>query len=282
MSMDSVVSTRRALAAGVVLALLGGCAHNPNSPDPKDPYEETNRKAYGFNDSLDRNVLVPLAEGWQAVTPTGFRQGMTNAFNNFTYLNTILNDILQGKLLQALQDSGRVVLNTTLGIGGFFDVATPFGFEAHQEDFGQTLATWGFDEGDYLVFPFLGPTTQRDAPGFGVAAVTNPLFWIGGLVTIPIGFADLINTRANLLEATRVRDEAALDPYTFTREAYRQRRNFLINDGQGGDDDLYFDLDDDLGGQAAYSTPASAVAPQSGEASPATPAATGEDVLKID
>lgn len=291
MDSDGVKSAVRAILAGVMLAATSGCAHNPDAPDPRDPFEQTNRKVYGFNDALDRHVLVPAAQGWQAITPVGFRRGVGNFFGNFYYLNTILNNILQGKLRQAMQDGGRVVLNTTLGIGGFFDVATPFGLPAHQEDFGQTLAVWGVGEGNFLVIPFLGPATERDLPGFGTAAVTNPLFWIGGVITVPIGFLEVINTRADLLEATRLRDEAALDPYTFTREAYRQRRNYLIRDGVGfGEDDLYFDFNDDFdngadAGTGAAPVPDTAATPAPVAPTPASapgPVDDGADVLKID
>ncbi len=284
MDMDGVATALKGVLAGVVLAVLGGCAHNPNAPDPRDPYEQTNRKFYSFNDALDRNVLEPAAHGWQAITPIGFRQGVSNFYGNFYYLNTILNNILQGKLLNALQDSGRVVLNTTLGIGGFFDVATPFGFPAHQEDFGQTLAVWGVGEGNYLVFPFLGPATQRDVPGFGTALITNPLFWVGGLVIgLPVGMLEVVNTRANLLEATRLRDEAALDPYTFTREAYRQRRNYLIRDGKGfGEDDLYLDFNGEFDNGAGGDSGTAALPDSAGTSTPAEPVDDSTDVLKID
>jgi phospholipid-binding lipoprotein MlaA len=285
--MEAVNSIVKALLAGMTLAVIGGCAHNPNAPDPRDPYEQTNRKSYAFNEALDRHVLMPAAKGWQAITPIGFRQGVTNFYGNFYYLNTLLNNILQGKLLAALRDSGRVVLNTTLGIGGFFDVATPFGLPAHQEDFGQTLAVWGVGEGNYLVIPFLGPSTQRDVPGYGTAAATSPLFWVGGFVIgLPVGFLGVVNDRANLLEATRLRDEAALDPYTFTREAYRQRRDYLIRDGEGFGDDLYFDFNGEFEegagaepGPAGTPGPLATPSPASGGAAPVE---EGEDVLKID
>jgi phospholipid-binding lipoprotein MlaA len=143
----------------------------------------------------------------------------------------IFNDLLQGKFKQGVSDIGRVTVNTTLGIGGLLDLATPMGMSKHDEDLGQTFGTWGAGEGRYAVLPFAGPSSVRDAPDLLTSTLLNPLTYIGGFVLLPVGALGVINTRANLLDATRIRDEAALDPYTFVREAYRQRRTSLIYDG---------------------------------------------------
>jgi phospholipid-binding lipoprotein MlaA len=277
MNKEIGISALKGAALLASLLLQGGCATNPTAAENNDPLEPTNRSIYGFNDSLDRNVLVPVAEAYKTVTPVGFRNGVSNFFSNFNYLNVILNDLLQGKLLQGLQDSGRVVINTTLGFGGFFDVATPMGFEKHDEDFGQTLGVWGAGENNYLMLPLMGPSSGRDLPGLATSTLLNPLFYIGGLVTVPVGFLNVVNERASLLEATRVRDEAALDPYTFTREAYRQRREFQISDGQGTFDaeGLYEDFDSESTGTGATSTAA-----PTGTGGSSTEG--GGDVLKID
>lgn len=215
--------------AGV--ALLSGCASNGAKNDNNDPYESVNRKMYNFNDVLDKNFFQPVARGYVKVTPDPVRSGVTNFFDNLGYLNVITNDLLQGKMKQTALDSSRFVVNSTVGIGGLFDPATGFGLAAHDEDLGQTFGVWGAGEGAYLVLPLLGPNSFRDAPNLASSMLLNPLTWINSVVTIPLGVLNAVNTRANLLEATNIRDQAALDPYTFVREAYRQQREFKIYDG---------------------------------------------------
>ena len=227
----------------IVVTVVTGCASTPNG-DPGDPYEATNRKIYNFNDAIDRNVLQPVARGYVDVTPKPVRSGVTNFFGNVSYLNVITNDLLQGKGGQFLSDSGRFIVNSTIGLGGLFDPAKEMGLNAHDEDLGQTFGVWGAGEGAYLNLPFMGPSSFRDAPGFLSAMLLNPLTYLNAVVTIPLSVVNAVNTRANLLEATNIRDQAALDPYTFVREAYRQQREFKIYDGNppGGDEfDQYLD-----------------------------------------
>jgi phospholipid-binding lipoprotein MlaA len=213
-------------------AFVGGCATTSDTVNTgNDPWQPANRPVYNFNDKLDKYVLEPVAKKYDEFTPRLMREGITNFFDNVQYLNVILNDLLQGKVKQGFSDLGRVTVNTTLGIGGLMDLATPMGLAKHDEDFGQTLGTWGAGEGRYLVLPFAGPNSVRDAPDFITSTLLNPLTYIGGVVLLPVGALGVINSRANLLDATRIRDEAALDPYTFVREAYRQRRTSLIYDG---------------------------------------------------
>lgn len=219
-----------ALSALVMLGTLSGCASN-RTTDPSDPLEPSNRAFHKINDSIDSNFFQPVARGYAKVTPPEVRNGVTNFYDNLTYLNVIFNDLLQGKLKQGLADSGRFLLNSTLGFGGLFDPATQWGLKNHDEDLGQTFGAWGAGEGAYLVLPFFGPDTVRDVPDRVTSALLNPLFWFTSTISIPLTVINAVNTRANLLEATRVRDEAALDPYTFTREAFRQRRQYLIHDG---------------------------------------------------
>lgn len=218
------------IALVVSLGIITGCASTPNG-DPGDPYEATNRKIYNFNDSLDRNLLQPVARGYVDVTPKPVRNGVTNFFGNVNYINVIFNDLLQGKGGQFLTDTGRFVVNSTIGIGGLFDPAREMGLVAHDEDLGQTFGVWGAGEGAYLNIPLAGPSSFRDAPGFVSAALLNPLTYLNPVVNIPLQVVGAINTRANLLEATSIRDQAALDPYTFVREAYRQQREYKIYDG---------------------------------------------------
>lgn len=225
------IRTTALLIALAGSTLLSGCASNAAKNDNNDPYESVNRKIYNFNDVLDKNIFQPIARGYVKVTPDPVRSGITNFFDNMGYLNVILNDLLQGKVKQTAQDSSRFVVNSTVGIGGLFDPATRIGLPAHDEDLGQTFGVWGAGEGAYLVLPLLGPNSFRDAPNLASSMLLNPLTWIGSIVTIPIGAVNAVNTRANLLEATNIRDQAALDPYTFVREAYRQQREFKIYDG---------------------------------------------------
>ena len=216
---------------------LSGCASNQQN-DNGDPYESTNRKIYNFNDSIDRNVFQPLARGYVNITPDPVRSGVTNFFSNVGYLNTIANDLLQGKVGQFAEDTGRFVINSTIGIGGLFDPASDLGLQANNEDLGQTFGVWGAGEGAYLNLPLAGPSSFRDAPGFVSAVFLNPLTYLNPIVTIPANFVNAVNARANLLEATSIRDQAALDPYTFVREAYRQQREFQIHDGNPPGDDF--------------------------------------------
>lgn len=230
----------------VALLALGGCASTGENADPNDPIEPTNREVYDFNDSLDRSVFKPVAQTYADVTAPEFRQAMTNFFNNVSYLNVILNDLLQFKLLQFLSDSGRLVVNTTLGLGGLLDPATDLGLERNDEDLGQTFGRWGADEGAYLVLPLVGPNSVRDAPNLVVSILLNPLTYLAAPITVPLAALNAVNTRADLLDATEFRDQAALDPYTFVREAYRQRRYYLIHDGNPppSEFDSFMDLDE--------------------------------------
>ena len=221
---------KRWLVLGMILAATG-CATTHNEPG-QDPLEPANRVFFNVNETLDRAMLKPVAQGYVRITPAPVRTGVTNFFNNLGYLNVILNDVLQGKFEQGVNDSLRFIFNSTLGIGGWFDVAGDnMGLPAHEEDFGQTLAVWGLDKGFYLYLPLFGPNTLRDSADFIPSTLLNPFFYASGSILLPLNAVNAINTRANLLEASNIRDEAALDPYAFTREAYLQQREFLIHDG---------------------------------------------------
>jgi phospholipid-binding lipoprotein MlaA len=219
------------LAAAVIAALVAtGCATAKN---PRDPLEPLNRAVFKFNDGLDRYAIKPAAKGYQAAVPPPVRSGINNVFANFRDVTTTVNNLLQGKVAQAASDAGRVVVNTTVGLGGVFDVATPLGLDKHEEDFGQTLAVWGMPRGPYLVLPLFGPSSVRDGLGLIGDYFTDPQFslithspenWIVFSVRI-------VNFRANLLDAGTIFDEAALDRYTFLRDYYLQRRASLIYDG---------------------------------------------------
>lgn len=224
---------KKAAAIVISLGMLAGCASTPNasSDDANDPYEGMNRSFYNFNDAIDRNFFEPVARGYVKVTPDPVRSGVTKFFGNVNYLNVIANDLLQGKVGQFASDTGRFVVNSTVGVGGLFDPATHMGMPEHDEDLGQSFGTWGMGEGAYLVLPLMGPNSFRDLPNAGASVLLNPLTYLNAVVTFPLGVLNAVNTRANLLEASSIRDQAALDPYTFVREAYRQQREYKIYDG---------------------------------------------------
>lgn len=232
----------------LVLPAVTACASSPPPPEPEawDPVEPANRRVYGFNEQLDRFVAKPLADAYVFVTPRFARRGVTNFFDNLGEPANALNNTFQGKPGQGARDTGRFLINTTIGVVGLFDVATPLGLESSNEDFGQTLATWGSPEGMYLMLPALGPTTTRDIHDLPVSMATNPLTYAGAAIAFPLFALDMVNTRANLDQAARFRSEAALDEYTFTRSAYRQHRNNLIWDGDPPEEDFFNDLDEDF------------------------------------
>lgn len=206
---------------------------------PTDPYEGFNRSMYGFNMGLDRYILKPVADSYKFVTPDFMQTGVTNFFNNLKGINVVLNDLLQGKFEQSASDFGRFTTNSTIGLLGLFDVATDLGLQQNVEDFGQTLAVWGVDQGPYLVLPVLGPTTVRDGGGIIFDKAANPGTYVPGT-----GIIEGINERANAEGALNFIDEAALDPYVFTRESFLQYRNNLINDGKTNVDSFDLDIDE--------------------------------------
>lgn len=229
---------------GVLLATLAGCATLDGPTEPHDPWEGFNRSMHTFNDKLDRAVLRPVARGYRAVTPDAAERGISNFFSNLGEVKTLVNDLLQLKPLKALSSTGRLLINSTIGIGGLFDVATPMGLEKHQEDFGQTLGRWGVGTGPYLVLPFFGPSTVRDGSGLPVDAQLYPVREVDdrearyGLYAL-----DVVSGRAELLEAGDILDEAAYDRYVYMREFYLQRRRNLVHDGQPPPEELDEEID---------------------------------------
>ena len=225
--------TRPAVALVALLSLLlVGCATAPNAKkDPRDPFEGFNRASYKFNDALDRAILKPVAKGYKAVTPDPVEQGVSNFFSNLTQPAIIINDLLQAKFKDSLNDTGRFLLNSTVGIGGFFDPASKAGLERHDEDFGQTLGKWGTPAGPYLMIPFFGPSTARDAVGSGVGVFTDPVHyverdaWRYGLQGM-----DLLDSRVRRLPLDDTINQA-FDKYAFIRNAYLQQREFAVHDG---------------------------------------------------
>lgn len=209
--------------------------------DAADPYEGFNRSMYGFNMGLDKHLLKPIANGYKTVTPNFMQTGVSNFFTNLKGINVVLNDVLQGKFEQGASDTGRFLTNSTVGLLGLFDVASDLGLQSNVEDFGQTLAVWGVDQGPYLVLPVLGPTTVRDGAAIVVDKAANPGTYVPGT-----GIVEGINDRANAEGALNFIDEAALDPYVFTRESFLQYRKNLINDGKSNSTDYDLDIDADV------------------------------------
>ena len=223
-------SVLRTAALGCATVLLAGCA-TTGERHPSDPLESMNRGIYAFNHGVDRAALKPAAQAYRDYTPHWFRTGVSNFFFNLDTPITIVNQLLQGKLLAAGQDTLRFVLNTTLGLGGILDPAKDANLPRHDEDLGQTLGRWGVPPGPYLMLPFLGPSSLRDAPSHVVNRFLEPFYWYnaGNERWVSLGLG-VLNTRASLLplDATL---ERTYDPYGFIREAYIQRRRFLVYDG---------------------------------------------------
>jgi phospholipid-binding lipoprotein MlaA len=216
-------------AALLALALIGAAA---NAQSANDPFEKANRAIFGFNEALDSAVLAPVARGYQAVVPELMRTGVSNFFGNFGDGWSAINNLLQGKGEASATMVMRVATNTLFGIGGIFDVASDLGMERSTEDFGQTLGRWGMPAGPYVVWPLLGPSTGRDTLARPLdLAWSHSLFINDGGVNASLSALNLIDTRANLLSASRVVDGLAFDKYTFIRDAYVARRRNLVYDG---------------------------------------------------
>jgi phospholipid-binding lipoprotein MlaA len=220
--------SRAVLALAVVL--LAGCAA---APSREDPFEPMNRALYQFHDTVDTAVVKPVAQAYIDVVPEYFRTGVSNVFNNIEDLVSALNSLLQGKLDKFSDDLGRVVLNTAFGVGGFFDLASMVGIERGNEDFGQTFGAWGLPQGPYLFVPFFGPTTVRDGSGAIVRVMVGPVGYIGDVpVRNSLYGVGAVDLRAQALSAGAIVDTAALDRYLFIRNAYLQRRQYLLYDGK--------------------------------------------------
>ena len=212
----------------MLVGALAGCAHN----NPRDPLEPFNRTVYAFNDTVDQMILKPVATGYRAVFPQFVRTGVRNFFSNLDDITGIVNGLLQLKIPQAVSDLGRFLLNSTVGIAGLFDVATHLGLEKHNEDFGQTLGYWGIGSGPYLVLPFLGPSSFRDGIGRVVDVYTDVVWHIDDVSVRNVLVATrVVSNREQLLDSEKVLDTAALDRYSFIRDAYLQRRRSLVYDG---------------------------------------------------
>jgi phospholipid-binding lipoprotein MlaA len=225
-------TTIRVSALSLVLLTLLGCAAPPAKKDPRDPWERMNRTTYKLNDKLDKAVLRPVARGYQKVTPQFVRTGISNFFDNLNYPIVIVNDLLQGKFKPFVRDTGRLVMNSTLGIGGLLDPASAAGLQKNVNDFGLTFARWGAGPGPYVVIPLLGPSDVRDGLGRIPDAYGSPQNFIGDTaVHYSLWAVSLLDARYRLLSLDATLD-SAYDPYLFLKNAYLQRRDFLVHGGQ--------------------------------------------------
>ena len=221
----------------VALVALQGCATVAN-PDPRDPMESFNRAMFGFNDRVDAAVIKPVAKGYRAVTPDWLRKGVGNFFNNLEDVWSAVNNALQGRGQEFGDSVGRVMVNTTVGLLGVFDVASDLNIDRRTADFGQTLGRWGVPPGPYVVLPIMGPRTLREVAALPVDLQGELVYNIGDQDTrtwLPI--LDAVDLRAKYLNASDVLEGAALDSYTFRRDAYLQRQRNIQYDGNPPEED---------------------------------------------
>lgn len=224
----------------LLACLLAGCASVPAATraahDARDPFESYNRWMFGVNDAVDRAVVKPAAQAYVRVLPQPVRTGVGNFFRNLSYPRTVLNDFLQGKFADGSRDTARLTMNTLFGLGGIFDPATRVGLDRHDEDFGQTLGRWGVRSGPYLVLPVLGPSTVRDSVGRVPDEYSGGRHYISSSnLRWSLTALDAINVRAGLLDAETLAD-GTFDRYAFIRNAWLQRRNYLVHDGDVPDE----------------------------------------------
>jgi len=252
----SILNTRLLAASLIVSGMLGGCATTPKTDesDANDPLQDWNRGAQSFNDDVDDMILKPMARGYLWATSDAVDEGVTNFFSNLNDIGVTVNDLLQFKMLQAGMDASRFLINTTAGVVGVFDVAKHLDLPKHDEDFGQTLGYWGIPSGPYLVLPFAGASSPRDAAGLLGDALLSPLTYTflfsGGLVnavSVASSAVDVADTRAGLMSTEKMIDEASVDRYEFIKNSYLQHREFLVNDGNVPAQDADgFDIDKEV------------------------------------
>ncbi|MCA1790666.1 MAG: VacJ family lipoprotein [Thioalkalivibrio sp.] len=241
------------LLAALLLAGLAGCASVPTEDrHPADPFERYNRSVFAFNDGLDRAILKPTAEAYSEL-PQPLRTGVGNFFSNLDDFRVAFNNVLQGKFHDAASDTSRILFNTSFGLFGLIDVASPMGLAKNNEDFGQTLGRWGVPAGPYVQIPFWGPSTARDAPALAVDFYTHPRnysfsaggrelrdYW-GALLVL-----DVVHSRAGLLSTEAVLASLSEDRYVALRDLWLQRREFLVRDGEPANDEAWLDDLDEL------------------------------------
>ena len=230
------------MSAFILSGALSGCSTAPTETK-LDPWQGWNRDVHGFNQDFDEAVLKPLAKGYQEAVPNPVDESITNIFSNINDIGVTINDFLQFKFTQGGMDASRFLINTTAGLVGIFDVAKEIDLPKHNEDFGQTLGYWGVPSGNYMVLPFLGASSPRDAAGLLGDALLNPLTYVsffGGFAanaaTAAATAVDVTDTRSDLMSSEKIVNEAAVDRYDFIKNAYIQRREYLVYDGNPPED----------------------------------------------
>jgi phospholipid-binding lipoprotein MlaA len=261
------------LAAG---AMLSGCATGPNR-NPADPLEPMNRTMFRFNDTVDTHIAVPIAKGYQKITPTPVRTSISSFFSNIGDLGNMANNLLQLRITDATEDLMRVVINTVFGVGGLFDIATPAGLPKHHQDFGLTLARWGVPSGPYLVLPVFGPSSFRDGVGRALDVRFNLLNYIEPAARNPMYVMQFVSARSDMLGATDLLQQAALDKYSFVRDAYLQQRKSRTYHGESEPSALpsYGDPGDSGGANVPGGVPATPGLPQYDDPGDGAPAPGG-------
>ena len=226
----------------IIVSILSLSTH-AFGDDVNDPFENLNRKTFEFNENMDEKILKPIAEAYSELPPK-IKLGFSNFFNNLEEVDTFVNQLLQGKPKESINDFTRFIINSTIGLGGFIDVASKVGLERHEEDFGQTLAVWGVGQGPYIMLPILGPSTLRDTLSRPVSSFLSVTFHMTETdVNLALKGMDAIETREKLLDV-----EALLsgDKYAFVKDAYIQSMYYEIKDGEDVEDDFINDMDDFL------------------------------------
>lgn len=254
----------------VISSVLAGCA-STSEVNEKDPWEGWNRGTQEFNDGLDKNIIKPVAKGYMWITPKFVDDGITNFFSNLNDIGVTINDFMQLKMTQGGMDASRFLINTTAGVVGFVDVAKMIDLPKHNEDFGQTLGFWGVPSGNYLVMPFLGASSPREVAGAIGDALMNPLTYTfvfagsGAAVSAVNAGAksvDVADTRADLIPTEKVVDEASAgDRYSFIKNAYQQRREFLVHDGNVPEEEE-IQLEDDASTNGTGTVKTNSAAPE--------------------
>lgn len=234
-----------AVAGSLAIATVLATVAPVNADDVRDPYEETNREVFQFNLGLDRGLIRPVSRGYRTVAPKPFRDGLSNALENLTEPQTLFNNILQGDAEASWNTFVRFMINTTVGLGGLFDITTAGNFERRKEDFGQTLAVWGADSGAYVMLPLFGPSNVRDTAGKVVDIFTDPFSLVFGFVpAISRTGAAIVDNRSETIEASESLEATSIDLYASIRTLHFQNREYQIRNGAPAPlDDLYRDLE---------------------------------------
>lgn len=264
-----MITTRGALAVLTAGTLLVGCS-TVQTPSKEDPFEGFNRTVFTVNDKVDTAVFRPVAKAYNAALPQPVRTSISNFFSNIGDVTIAANSLAQGNITAGVESIMRVAINTVFGLGGLFDVATQARLPKHTADFGLTLGHYGVPAGPYLVLPFFGPSTVRDATGLVVDRFVDPTTYVNpNWVSYTLYGVHALSLRASLLNATDLLSDAALDKYSFVRNGYLQRRHYLL--GQGNDAALpdYGDQGDDAAPAVGASAPAGAAPAQGASATPA-------------